>query len=139
MLPWMYKNEPLIEVPEGYKGFVYRISLIDTGEYYIGQKRFHSRKKKKPLKGKKRNRISFDESNWKEYCSSSELVKIYIEENGPMSVKRDVIRLCRSFGGLNFFETEQQILNRVLTDEKSLNSIINCRIHRSHLNKEDMD
>ena len=70
-----------IQINETTFGFIYEITNIIENKIYIGKKQCNSRVKRKPLKGKKRNRISFKESGWKVYTSSSE------------NVNNDIIRL----------------------------------------------
>ena len=74
-----------VEITEETFGFIYLIECKTTGKKYIGKKQCKSRIKRKPLKGKKRNRIDSKESDWKTYTSSSnelnELIKKYGKEN----------------------------------------------------------
>ena len=54
-----------IPIPEDRFGFIYEITNITNGKKYIGKKQMVRRIKRKPLKGKKRKRIDFIESDWK--------------------------------------------------------------------------
>jgi hypothetical protein len=58
-------------IPKDALGFLYKIINKENGKYYIGIKQITRKVRKKPLKGKKRNRISIAESDWRKYCSSS--------------------------------------------------------------------
>ena len=55
---WIYKNEPLEEVPENAYGYVYLITNNLTGRKYIGKKLFWF-KKTKVVKGKKKRIKAF--------------------------------------------------------------------------------
>lgn len=52
-------------------GFVYFIKNKSTNEFYIGCKLLKKKITRPPLKGKKRRRIQYIESDWKTYCGSS--------------------------------------------------------------------
>ena len=71
---WMFNGEPLLEAPDGMAGFVYLLTNKETGKKYIGRKYFNSIRK---VKGK-RNRVR-KESDWREYYSSSKIIKEEVE------------------------------------------------------------
>ena len=54
-------------------GFIYEITNLVTNKKYIGKKQCKSRLKRKPLKGKKKNRLEMKESDWKEYTSLTQI------------------------------------------------------------------
>ena len=60
-----------VELTEDTYGFIYEITNTVNGKVYIGKKQCMYKKKKKPLKGKKKNRIHMEVSDWKTYTSSS--------------------------------------------------------------------
>ncbi len=101
---WIFGNKPLeIEDLEPYWGFIYKITKLSTGEFYIGSKSFFSRtngkiskkrsnelysgKGRKPLREKK-----IKESDWKTYKSSSKKVQAMIVEN-PNDFEYKVLEL----------------------------------------------
>ena len=57
-------------IPEGTFGFIYEIINTINNKKYIGKKQMVRKIKRKPLKGKKRKRIDFIESDWKTYTGS---------------------------------------------------------------------
>ncbi len=85
MIPWMYKNELLVETPKGALGFVYEITNVITGKKYIGKKNFLSKTKKafKKLDGTiaKNKKVTIKESNWKYYTSSSNVIADKIDDS----------------------------------------------------------
>lgn len=87
-------------------GFVYIITIENPEtkkpNYYIGCKKFYKRIKRKPLKGKKRNRICYVESDWKTYTSSSKTLNEWI--NMGSSFEREVLKIVGSQWELNYFE-----------------------------------
>lgn len=108
--------------PSDYFGFVYKITNTD-GEYYIGQKRFHNKIRRKPLKGKKRVRLDTKPSDWKVYNSSGKFKEL-IETNGPHGYTFSIIALCKNANELNVFEIEHIIKHG--RDSQCVNEFI-CR------------
>ena len=135
---WFYKDEPFLlteEEMEEYQGFVYEITDLSNNKKYIGKKNFKAIKKLKPLKGQKRGRRKVVESDWMDYYGSSLEVKQLVEEKGPGNFYREILYLCKSKGEMGYMEAREQFLRDVLLDENYYNGIIQCKIHRSHVQK----
>jgi hypothetical protein len=130
---WYYNNKILEQPPEGYQGFVYLITDISNNKMYIGKKGFWSRKTLPPLKGKTRKRRSVIESDWQKYYGSSDMVKQLLLEHGPQNFHREILYLCRTKGEMGYLEAKEQFTRNVLLDDNYYNGIINCKIHRSHV------
>jgi len=111
-----------------YQGFVYKITNLKTGQYYIGKKFFHKKKTLLPLKGKTRKRHSTVESNWKDYYGSSAWLLEDIETLGKESFKREILHHCKNKFDCAYFELKEQMNNEVLFDNMSYNGIINVRL-----------
>jgi len=107
-------------------GFVYVITNNTDGKMYIGKKQFHSKTKLPPLKGKKRKRIVIKESDWMSYYES-------VESQGCDAFKREILHLCTSKGEMSYLELIEQVERKVLLSDDYYNSIIQVRIHRSHV------
>lgn len=95
-------------------GFIYRIVDTETNQEYIGKKQFWSRLRKPPLKGKKRKRIVFKESNWKEYTSSSSHINDQITARGKDKFLFFIESLHKSKAALHYCEVETQINEDVM-------------------------
>jgi len=132
---WSYNGEEFTsEMIEDNLGFVYIVTDKKTKMKYIGKKGFFSKVTKPPLKGKKRKRRSFKESDWKKYCGSSEAVKMLVEENGLDHFDREILYLCKSKGELNYMELREQILREVLLKpDEYHNAFVGGKIHRAHI------
>ena len=132
---WSYNGEEFTsEMIEDNMGFVYIVTDKKTKMKYIGKKGFFSKVTKPPLKGKKRKRRSFKESDWKKYCGSSEAVKLLVEENGLDHFDREILYLCKTKGELNYMELREQILREVLLKpDEYHNAFVGGKIHRAHI------
>jgi hypothetical protein len=118
-------------------GFIYEITNKVTNKKYIGKKQCFKRVKKKPLKGKTRNRISKAESDWKFYTSSSNDVNFDIKTLGKENFEFKILRTCDSKWALAYFEIKEQIDRDVLFKNDYYNGIINCRIGKAPKNEFD--
>ena len=110
-----------------YFGMVYRIEL-PNGLWYIGSKQMFSKRRVKK-KHEKRAKITFVESDWREYTSSSNVINDYIAKNGKNEIKFEILNLTR--GGkfeLKYCEMRHQVMQNCLFEEKSLNQIVNVRL-----------
>jgi hypothetical protein len=135
---WYYNDRefnPSEDELRDWQGFVYIITDLTNNKKYIGKKGFWSRKTLPPLKGKTRKRRSIVESNWQDYFGSSDLVKQLLAENGEQGFRREILYLCKSKGEMGYLEAKEQFDRSVLLDDTYYNGIINCRIHRSHVQR----
>lgn len=127
-----------IGLPDDYSdifGFVYIIKnnhpdvIQSKGKrYYIGCKQCLKRVKKKPLKGKTRNRIQYKDNDVDAYWGSSKELLADIEKYGIENFSRKVIELCDSKFHMKFSELNWQLLTNALLDNTYYNGIINIRL-----------
>lgn len=120
-----------ISVTSDFFGFIYEITNTVNGKKYIGKKQCHSRLKRKPLKGKKRNRIDYIDSDWREYTSSSNELNNDIKEFGKDKFIFKIIKICNSKWALAYYEIKEQIDKDVLLRDDYYNGICNCRIGKA--------
>lgn len=143
MSKWVWRKKPLLEVPEGSYGFVYKITVLKgpyKGYIYVGQKSFTSKKtlSKKQQdqlwsgRGKKPKKAML-ESNWKTYCSSSEDVKKLVAEMGVDKFKWEVLELACNKSDLNLKEVEWMVTEMVLRIEKSFNKWMSFKIRKEQV------
>ena len=112
-------------------GFVYKIVNVASGRKYIGKKLFTFAKTKQ-VKGKKK-RIR-EMSDWKDYWSSSDELKADVASLGEQHFTREILYLCKNKGLMSYIEAREQFDNRVLEHPDIwYNSIVNCRVHRTHI------
>ena len=121
-------------LPEDYSnvfGFVYIIKNNHPDaikKYYIGKKQCLKRLKKKPLKGKTKNRIQYKDNNVEKYWGSSKELLADIAKYGLEHFSREVIEICDSKFHMTYAELSWQMLSNALMDKRSYNGILNCRI-----------
>jgi len=109
-------------------GFIYEITNKISGKKYIGKKQCQRKIKRKPLKGKTRNRIDHKESDWKTYTSSSNELNEDIQKYGKDNFEFRILKVCGSKWELGYEEIKEQIARDVLRRSDYYNGIINVRI-----------
>jgi hypothetical protein len=135
---WLYNNEQiksLEQISNKIEGFIYKITNVETGEYYIGKKAVQSKINKKlgkkeiaaqPIaRGRKVTKKQvISESNWLSYYGSSDVLKKQIQEYGKEKFTREILCFAFSKQQLTYLEVVEQIKADVLNDEKALNQSI---------------
>jgi hypothetical protein len=109
-------------------GFIYEICCLPLNKKYIGKKQCVSKIKRKPLKGKTRNRIEQKQSDWKTYTGSSKDLNEDIEKYGKDSFTFTILDWGGSKWELGYKEIKQQIEQDVILSESFYNGILNVRI-----------
>lgn len=114
--------------PENAHSIVYKIIYKPNGKFYYGQKVLQNKIKRKPLKGKKRNRIDYRPSDWETYCGSG-TVSEHAQEH-PSDYLYLILNWCMSKLEADLVETNY-ILNNIHSDE-CLNQCVNvrCRVKK---------
>ena len=121
MTKWNYWDE---YNPEDYLGFVYKITNLTDGKFYIGKKYFWYNKKKKLTKkqlaeqtgpGRKSAfEIVKVKSDWETYWGSSkELIKD-VKELGGDHFECIILKLCKTKKQLTYYEMHYQCKHECL-------------------------
>ena len=122
-----------LTIPETAYGFIYMITNLVTNRKYIGKKQMVSKRTRPPLKGKKRKRIEFVESDWKSYISSSNELVQDLQKIGKEQFKFEILRFCSNKSQLAYYEAKEQFDREVLLKEDYYNGIINLRLGKVKL------
>ena len=111
-------------------GFIYEIcnNSLNPPRKYIGKKQCTSKIRRKPLKGKTRNRISSKESDWKSYSGSSNELNSDIIKYGKENFTFTILEWCGSKWELGYKEIKRQIELDVILSDRFYNGILNVRI-----------
>jgi len=115
---------------EGKLGFVYLLTHRESGRKYVGIKQMISKFRRPPLKGKKRRRVAYKETDWRTYCSSSEEVKRIIEEQGEDAFEFEILSAHNSKSSMKWEELRIQVENDVLRNPEWINGIVNVRLSK---------
>ena len=142
-MTWYYGDSPFTDEhadtytrENGYVGFVYLITNLKDGRKYIGQKKFTRKLKRKPLKGKKRNRISYLSSDWQDYWGSNKELLKDIELLGKENFHREILYLAPSKAIMNYMELHHQVVTHsILQPSRYYNEYVGGRISRKQLEK----
>lgn len=134
-MTWYHNNIEFDESQiENNVGFIYIITELSTNRQYIGQKIFHNKVAKKPLKGMKNRRISKKQSDWLSYYGSNDELKARVLELGDSNYRREIIRLCKSKSEMNYWELKTIMeTDALLNPDKFFNSWVSFRINRNQL------
>lgn len=135
-MQWMYNDEPVENIPEGYIGFVYLITNLTNNRKYIGKKLTEFKTTKPPLKGKKNKRRGTKESDWRTYWGSSDKLLADIAALGDDKFTREILFYCMSRGELSYIEAKEQFDRKVLETDDYYNGIINVRVGGSNILRE---
>lgn len=125
---WIYKDEIVEDIPEGYVGMVYMITNIATNKKYIGKKIFHFTKTKQVKGKKKRSKV---ESDWKDYYGSNKELNEHVELFGVNNFKREILYLCLNKSQMSYLELREQIDRRVLETEEYYNEWISAKVRKT--------
>lgn len=131
-MTWIFNGVPVDSIDiKTYPAFVYQITNLQNGKYYIGYKQT-SFAKTKQVKGKKKK--TQVESDWRDYWSSSDELKADVLTFGPDNFKREILYFCYSKSMASYLELREQIDRRVMENpDKTYNGIVNARVSKNHL------
>jgi hypothetical protein len=127
--------------PEDYTGFVYKITNLTNGKFYIGKKSFFHNTNvklgKKELaalptaRGKKPStKLVIKESNWKDYWGSNKELIQDVKELGSEHFECLILRLCKTKKQLTYFEVHYQCTSDCLLGANSYNDNILAKFFR---------
>ena len=149
---FIYENGNVVEYDSVFKfppncvGFVYKITNIQTGKFYIGRKSLYSNIKKKLTRAelalslgpgrKPTSKIVTKESNWQEYWGSNKLILEEIKQGGTTPFRKEILKFCFNKKQLTYWELHFQCVNEVLFSDKSYNDNILAKFFRRDLEKD---
>lgn len=141
---WVYNCRDITDIswfPEGSYGFVYKITDLTTGRWYIGKKNLYSLRNiklgKKALAAREDKRSSkkktiCKESDWKAYYGSEPELLKDVQKNGPSSFVRQILCICYSKASLTYEEVRHQFLNSCLESDLCYNGNILGKFFKSN-------
>jgi len=132
-MSWLFNGLQISEdtIPAKSVGFLYKITNINTGEWYIGRKLL-TKAATKTVKGKKKKtRV---ESDWKDYWSSNDEIKALAKVN-PTHFKREILLFVPTMGAMAYSEEYLLYKSGALFDPKCYNGNIRAKIMRNWFDK----
>ena len=79
-------------------------------------------------KTRKRRKITYVESDWRDYFGSNKYLVEEVQDIGKGIYYREILHLCKTKGECAYMEAKEQFDREVLLSDKYYNGIINCRI-----------
>ena len=143
-MQWIYKNEPVEQLPEDCVGFVYIITNTVSGRMYVGKKlarfkttryKMHTQKNGKKVRKKIRGAVA---SDWQEYYGSSDQLNRDVALLGRDRFRREILYYCRSKAECNYIEAREQFTRKVLESDQYYNGHIRVRVHGSLIIGKDI-
>lgn len=118
---WTLNDQTFELTDDNLVGFVYKITNIENGMFYVGKKIFKNtnkvkltEKEKLTSNSRKTFKIVVKESNWKSYYGSCKELLEDIKTLGKDKFKREILQLCTSKKQMTYYETELQFKLEVL-------------------------
>jgi len=143
-MSWIYNNKfvnDLNDFDPCVVGFVYKITNLITGKFYIGKKILRnkrkvriSKKEKKLLGTRKTYKYLIKESDWKDYYGSSKTLKEDIKKYGKENFSREILELCHNKKYMTYAELSHQIRCDVLKQDTYNENIISRFFKKDVLN-----
>ena len=113
---WIWENELPID---DLLGFVYVITNRSTGQRYYGRKQFWDKKVryKRTKAGKRRREHYHTESNWRDYCGSSESLSADIIRFGEGSFEYRILAVFERKSGISLGEATAIVCSGAIGDQ----------------------
>ena len=147
---WLYKDQDgstkefrtLEDFPTDTFGFVYKVTNICDGRFYIGKKVLYNNVTKtltkkeiaewdKPGRVPKKRKLQ-KESDWETYWGSNKQIKQDLKDLGEDCFTREILTFCKSKKQLSYYEVYWQMHLQVLQID-SYNDNIQGRFYRKDL------
>lgn len=104
MPPWILPPHLTPDDVEAAEGFIYRITRLTDGRFYVGKKFTKRRSGSKMIRSK-----------WETYWGSSEALALDLRSLGHDAFKREIISIHPTRSQTDFAEVEAQFVHRCLT------------------------
>lgn len=143
---WIYQNtevENIEQIPESAIAFIYIITRLSDGKFYVGRKMLASNrkvrltKKEKLLLENKRKTFKrvIKETDWKDYWGSSKELLEDIKVLGKESFKREILCFTYTKTDTSFYEMFYQMKLNVLFEDSYNGHIANTKFFKGKISQ----
>ena len=126
---WFYKDKIINDedIPLNSIGFLYRITHIDSGRWYLGKKLLTAASTKTVSGKKKKIRV---DSKWRNYWSSSPELLAHVAEVGKDKFKREILLFVETKSQLLYAEEMLLYKTHAILESNCYNSNIRSKVYR---------
>ena len=132
---WTYLGLPVVR-PAKATNFIYKITHIATGKWYIGRKALYKTAYKQ-VKGKKKKYLK--DSDWQTYWSSSDELQKWAEVEGADKFTREILMFTETAAATTYAEEAILYMTGALFDPLCLNGNIRAKIFRKWFANKETD
>ena len=133
---WIFKDKPIHDsiqnIPEDAIGFLYKITNINSGKWYIGRKMLYKSITRQKAGKKIKSKV---ESDWKEYNSSSAELQEWIKNEGEDKFKKEILIFVTTKAAMTYGEEYLLYSTGSLFDPLNMNQNIRAKIYRKWFGK----
>jgi len=137
------KIETIDQIPESAIAFIYLITRLSDGKFYVGRKMLSSNrkvrltKKEKLLPENKRKTFKrvIKETDWKDYWGSSKELLEDIKLLGKESFKREILCFLENKTDTSFYEMFYQMKMNVLFENSYNGHIANTKFFKGKISQ----
>jgi len=137
------KIETIDQIPESAIAFIYLITRLSDGKFYVGRKMLSSNrkvrltKKEKLLPENKRKTFKrvIKETDWKDYWGSSKELLEDIKLLGKESFKREILCFLENKTDTSFYEMFYQMKMNVLFENSYNGNIANTKVFKGKISR----
>ena len=134
MSEWIFNDKILLDedIPEKAIAFLYMITHVDTGRWYIGRKNLFKKVTKmvKNKSGTSKKKRSLAPSDWKDYWSSSDYLKELVSLEGKDKFKREILLFVETASATIYSEECLLYMTGSMFDPLCFNGHIRTKIMR---------
>lgn len=138
---WYYEGKPLQDedIPEKAIAFLYIITHVETGRWYIGRKNIFRKvtKNVKRKNGTIKKQRSLVQSDWKDYWSSSDYLKEMVKELGEDKFKREIMIFVETAAATIYSEESLLYMTGSMFDPLCINGHIRTKIMRKWFDNKE--
>ena len=140
---WYFEGKPLEDdrIPKDAIAFLYMITHLESGKWYIGRKNLYRKvtKNVKQKNGTVKKKRELAPSDWKDYWSSSDYLKEFVAEEGEDKFRREILIFVETASATIYGEEALLYMTGSMFDPLCFNGHIRTKIMRKWFEKKESD